>query len=187
MRITLHLLCTGLLLASSCISLFAQKISVGYDKSTDFRKFTTYTWAQPSAPPTRPLLYESVVGSVDYELKAKGLTRTDDHGDLILIPAGGMEFGLNVAAPAPYIPSYSGQPPVINATMWTGATGATNLTALYVPEGSLVLTFVDPRTDKIVWSGTVKEKLDTSNRKKALERVDNAIVKLLKRYPPPSK
>ena len=76
-----------------------------------------------SVPPARPLLYASIVGSIDQELKAKGLARTDNAGDLILIPAGGMEFGLTSVAGTPIMPSYGGSPAAIDATMWSGATG----------------------------------------------------------------
>src|ERR1700745_1601879 len=84
----------------------AQKVRVGYDKGTDFLKFRSYTWAAPAMPTTRPLLYASIMGWVDNELKAKGLTRTERDGDLVLIPAGGMEFGLNQAVATPILPTY---------------------------------------------------------------------------------
>ena len=139
-------------------------------------------------PPSRPLLYASIVGSIDHELKAKGLTRTDNGGDLTLIPAGGMEFGLSSAAGTPIMPSYGGAPPAIDATMWSGATGTSNLQhRAYVPEGTLVLNFVDRQSNKIIWAGTVKQKLEVENKKKSLELIDRAIAKLLKQYPPQKK
>jgi hypothetical protein len=48
---------------------FSQKVRVGYDKGTDFLKFRSYTWAAPTMPTTRPLLFESIVGWVDNGLK----------------------------------------------------------------------------------------------------------------------
>ena len=166
---------------------FAQKVRVGYDKGTDFLKFKTYTWTEPTMPTTRPLLYASVVGWVDQALKAKGLTRTERDGDLVLTPAGGVEFGLNMAVGTPILPTYGGQPPTVDATMWTGAGGPTNLMAPYVPEGTLVLTFVDGASNKVIWTGTVTEKLDVENKTKSLEQVDKAIAKLLKQFPPKKK
>jgi hypothetical protein len=59
--------------------------------------------------------------------------------------------------------------------------------APYVPEGTLALTFVDRASNKVVWCGTVTEKLDIENKKKSLERVDKAIAKLLKQFPPKGK
>ena len=175
-----------LIVASATYS-FCQKVRVGYDKGAAFVNFRTYTWAAPTMPTTRPLLYASIVGTIDHELKAKGLTRTERDGDLVLTPAGGMEFGLNVAVGTPILPTYGGAPPTIDATMWTGAGGPSNLMAPYVPEGTLALTFVDRTSNKVVWSGTVSEKLDIENKKKSLELVDKAIAKLLKQFPPKRK
>ena len=77
-----------LLLSALCTATFGQKIQVGYDKGVDFSKFTSYTLAEPTTPPTRPLLYASIVGSIDHQLTSKGLANTND-GDLIVIPTGG--------------------------------------------------------------------------------------------------
>ena len=174
------------MLATLSLSAWAQKVKVGYDKGTDFGKFNTYSWAAPSVPVTRPHLYDTVIGSVDMELRAKGLARVDREGDLILVPASGMEMNVNVAVGTPILPTYVGPPPTIDATMWTGATGPSNLMAPYVPEGTLVLTFVDRASNKEVWTGMVKEKLDLQNKMKSLERVQKAIAKLLKKFPPQS-
>jgi hypothetical protein len=166
---------------------FAQKVSVGYDKSADFSKYASYKWAEPALPPARPLLYASIVGSIDDALKAKGLARTDSTSDLILIPAGGMEFGLSSAAGTPIMPSYGGAPIAFDATMWSGAGGSANLTSSYVPEGTLVLNFVDRKANKVIWTGTVRQKLEVENKKRSLELIDKAIAKLMKQFPPQKK
>jgi hypothetical protein len=167
-----------------CANASAQKIRVGYDKGTDFHKFKTYSWGEPNMPPTRPLLYASMIGSVDEQLKAKGLTRVSGEGDLVLTPAGGMDFGLNVAAASPAPSTYGATPAAIDTTNWAGATGPPILMAPHVSEGTLVLTFVERATNKVVWTGTVNEKLDLENKKKSVERVDEAIIKLLRQFPP---
>ena len=165
-------------------TVFAQKVQVGYDKSVDFGRYKSYTVAQPAVQPSRQLLYASILGSVDHELKAKGLARTQSEGDLVLIPEGGTEFGLNQAAGTPISPTYSGVPPALNATMWTGAAGYAPSVGTFVPEGALRLDFVDRAANKVVWSGTVKVKLDIERKSKSLELIDKAVVKLLKQFPP---
>ncbi len=164
----------------------AQKVRVGYDKGTDFLKFKTYSWGEPTMPVTRPLVYAGIVGLIDMELKAKGLARAERDSDLVLIPAGGMEYGLNQAASAPILPTYGSQP-VIDSTNWMGPGGPSNLMAPYVPEGTFVLTVIDRVSNKMIWTGTVKEKLDIENKTKSLQRIDKAIVKLLKQFPPKKK
>lgn len=182
-RLCTHALLAALLFAHS----FAQKVSVGYDKGVDFSRYRSYTVAEPGTQPTRPLLYAAIVGSIDHELKSKGLERTQNDGDLVLVPAGGTEMGLNTAAGTPISPTYSGPPPAFDATMWTGAGGASGSMATYVPKGALTLNFVDRSANKVVWTGTVKVGLDIEHKKKSLELIDKAIVKLLKEFPPEKK
>lgn len=166
---------------------FAQKVQVGYDKSVDFSRYKTYTVADPGIQPARPLLYASIVGSIDHELTSKGFARTENDGDLILIPEGGMEVGFNQAAGTPILPTYSGPPPALDATMWTGTAAYAPSSGIYVPEGTLRLEFIDRTANKVVWSGTVKVKLDIERKTKSLELIDNAVIKLLKEFPPQKK
>ena len=168
-----------LLALFSTTSAFAQKVTIGYDKGANFSRYTSYTWTQPSMPPARPLLYATVVGTIEHELRSKGLSMTESDGDLILIPVGGLEFGLNSAAGTPILSTYSGPPPAIDATMWTGAGGSSSSMTTLVPKGGLTLNFVDRSANKVVWTGTVTVNLDIEKKKKSLELVDKAITKLL--------
>jgi len=151
---------------------FAQKIKVGYDKSIDFSKYKTYTWAKPDSPITHPLLYQNTVDQIDQELKPKGLQRTEKGGDLTLIAAGGIGFGYN-------------QPPAaeMNAAFWAGEEDPQILTAPLVGEGTLILEFVDRTLNKMVWRGTATEDIDPELAK-SLPRIEKAVTKLLKAYPP---
>jgi len=154
------------------VSTFAQKIKIGYDKSADFSKYKTYTWAKLETPTTRPLLYQNVVGQIDDELKAKGLQRTEKDGDLILIAAGGIGFGYNMP-PAPGM----------NAAYWSGKEDYQILTAPLVGEGTIILEFVDRAQNTMIWRGTAKENLDPEMAK-SLPHIEKAITKLLEGYPP---
>jgi hypothetical protein len=167
-------------------SCFAQKVQVGYDKTADFSKYKTYTRAAPTMPPTRPVLYQVVIDSIDNEMSSKGFTKIDKDGDLTMITAGGVEYGNNVAAGTPMIGTYSGPPPSMNATMWTGAEGPSSLQGPMVPQGTLVLELVDRSTNNVVWTGSVSQKLDIEKKEKSLELVGKAVVKLLKQFPPRS-
>jgi hypothetical protein len=165
---------------------FAQKVKVGYDKSTDFSKYKTYTWAKPETPVTRPMLYDTVVNTIDQELQTKGLQRIETNGDLTLIAAGGIEYGSNLAAGTPILPVYGGVPPDINATMWTGGNPSAVSAGPLVAQGTLVLEFVDRSENKVIWSGNVRQSVDPEQNNKSLDLVGKAIVKLLKGFPPKS-
>jgi Domain of unknown function (DUF4136) len=163
---------------------FAQKVKVGYDRTTDFSKYKSYSWAKPQTPVTRPLLYDTVVGTIDQELKAKGLARVETNGDLTLIAAGGIEFGSNLAAGTPVLPIYGGPPPDMNATMWSGANTSSVAAGPLVAQGTLVLEFVDRSENKVIWSGNVTRQFDPEQKQKSLDLAERAIVKLLKGFPP---
>jgi len=165
---------------------FAQKVEVGYDKTADFLKYKTYQWAEPTMPVTRPLLYATVVSSIDGELNSKGFTRIDKNADLVLIPAGGIGFATVVTGGKPLSPTFTGPPPSVNATVWTGAEGGGELMPA-VPDGTLVLEFVDRAANRIVWSGTVSQKLDIEEKNKSLDLAGKAAAKLAKQFPPKAK
>ena len=175
--------CACLCVAMCSSFSFAQKVKVGYDKTVDFAKYKTYSWTPPSVPITRPYLYQTVVATIDSELSSKGLTKVEKDGDLTLIGSGGLDFATTFAAGAPLDSTYSGTPPSMNATVWTGAQGSGQLMGM-VPDGTLALEFVDRSANKLVWNGTVNQKLDIQNKQKSLDRASQAVVKLLKQFPP---
>ena len=174
-----------LLFSVIAIASVAQKVKVGYDKSVDFSRFKTYTVAKPSMPSARPTLYAIVVESIDQELQKKGLNKVEEGGDLVLISGGGIEYGVGSAASTPIPSTYAGAPVSFDATMWTGAGGTAAPTSTYVPKGTLQLQFIDPSTHKIVWNGTLSEKLDSEKKKETMDRISKGITKLMEQFPPP--
>jgi hypothetical protein len=177
--------CVRFLVAAIATSAFAQKVRIGFDKSVDFSRYKTYSWAAPAMPPTRPLLYGTVVGTVDNELKSKGFTRTEKDGELTLIGAGGIDFAIAVSSGTPISSTYMGPLPTINATVWTGGEGSGDLMPA-VPDGTLELQFVDRSTNHVIWSGIVSQKLDIEQKQKSLKLASKAVVKLLNKFPPGS-
>ena len=161
----------------------AQKIDVGYDKGTDFSKYKTYSLQLPNIQPARPLLYESVVGSIKQDLEAKGLVAQEKGGDLTVIPAGGLDYGL---------PSYNPlvdtcdncQRPLQDPRQWSGSAPPMGSSGKPQPKGTLEISMVDRESNKLVWSGSVVQKLDQNKVEKSLQLVGNAITKLLREYPP---
>lgn len=167
---------------------FAQKIKVGYDKSVDFSKYKTYTLKLPPAPTSRPLLYASVVGSIRNGIQSKGLVSMEKGGDLTVIASGSIDYGLdsnrdpladsctNCQAPLTDPRVWSGNPPPLG-----GSSGKAQ------PKGVLELDIVERESNKVVWSGTVAQKLNPQKVDQSLQRVGAAIEKLLMEFPPKAK
>ncbi len=165
---------------------FAQKTKVGYDKSVDFSRFKTFTLRIPP-PSSRPLLHASVVGSIKNGLESKGLASKENGGDLTVIAAGSLDYGLNSAINPLADTCANCQAPQVDVLRWAGFKPPPGSSGKPQPKGVLELDIVDRESNKVVWSGTVMQKLDAQKPDQSLQRVGAAIEKLLLEFPPKSK
>jgi hypothetical protein len=161
---------------------FAQKVKVGYDKSANFSHYRSYTLQEPSAKPSRPILYASVMGTVKQELEAKGYVNVPKGGDLTLVPAGGIGYDLP-STPGLLSDSCANcKSPALDA-QWAGYMAPPGSSGKPPPKGTLELTFIDPASNKIVWNGIVTQKLDPHKQEKSIGQITTAIQKLLSNFP----
>ena len=162
---------------------FSQKIKTTYDKSVDFSRYKSYSWKEPEINPGRPLLYFTVVGAIKGGLETSGLTRMEKDGDLMVVAHGDLDYGLNNTGVTADSCKNCQSPAVDPRDL--GRTVAPNGSAgMPLPKGALELELVDRATNKVVWSGTVVQKLNPDKKQQALERADAAIRKLLAEFPP---
>lgn len=178
----LPVLLVFVVLSSTCG--FAQKIKVGYDKSADFSKYRSYTWNAPAITQNRPLLYANVIGAIRSELETKELVSKDKDGDLTLITHGGIDYGFGNSSGVTDDSCANCQKPLADPMEWTGQMGPPGAGGTGLPKGTLELQFIDRASNKVVWRGTVVQKLDPSKKEKSLEKVNTAIHKLMLEFPP---
>ncbi len=160
---------------------WAQKIKVGYDKSTDFSQFKTYSWLPHQGPESIPLLHAKIRLDIEYELDQKGLRKVANDPDLLVAYQGGVNTQSAGPAHDPGYTTTGGIPP-INSTMWGGSLPASSIDQ--VVKGTLAVTLVDARHKQTVWSGTAKAKLDYDKQEKMFDQVGKAITDMFKKYPP---
>ena len=166
---------------------FAQKVNVGFDKSVDFSKYKTFTFPEPGTPTGRPILYMTVVSTIRTELEAKGLKSVDKDGDLTVIARGGFAYGSSSDAGLTSDPCPNCQAPLRDPMEWTGEAAPPGISSTPLPKGILALNLVDRETNKLVWAGSVSQKLDPEKKQKSLEKAHAAIRKLLMEFPPKKK
>jgi len=163
---------------------FAQKVKTGYDKSADFSKYKSYTWLEPPLTQNRPLLQVTVASSIRAELQAKGLASMDNGGDLTLFAQGSLDYNMEAASGSTADSCKNCQAPLLDPRDWAGTTAPSGPGGTPIPKGTLQLEFVDRATNKVVWSGTVAQKLNPAKKQQALERAAAAIKALLMEFPP---
>jgi Domain of unknown function (DUF4136) len=111
--------------------------------------------------------------SVDSQMASKGMTKTDsDKADLYI----GYQSAVN------------------QETQWNAwgsrafGMGMGSWTSSTISVGTLVLDMYDPASKELVWTGSATKTIDpSSNHEKNQQRLDKAIAKLLKNYPPKQK
>jgi hypothetical protein len=159
------------LLSLAAVTLTAQDVQYNFMPRADFSKYRTYKWVNIGAHPDQ--MDAEIKQSVGSQLASKGLTNTDDdEADLYI--------GYQVA--------------VNQETEWntwgtrTSGTGMASWTSSTIGIGTLVLDMYDPGTKQLVWTGRATKTIDaSSDPEKHRKKLDKAIAKLLKNYPPKEK
>lgn len=172
----------GRILFLVCLALFAgtalsaQDVRYNFMPGTDFAKYHTYKWV-PIEGGSHPnqIADAQIKSSVDSQLAAKGLTKTDsDKADLLI--------GYQVAVDQQKQWNAYGMG---GGVRWGGTATAASST---IDVGTLVLDMYDPATKQLVWTGSATKSLDpSSNQEKNQKNLDKAMAKLLKNFPPPQK
>jgi hypothetical protein len=153
----------------------ADDVQINYLPKTDFSKFHSYRWViiegnQPNGPDAA--LDAEIKESVDSQLSAKGLTKTDaEDADLSI------DYQTAVDEPKEWNGygreggwSFNGMAP---------ATGST------IEVGTLVIDMYERDGKQLVWSGRVSKAVDPGkDSEKSQKELDKSAEKLLKDFPP---
>jgi len=161
------------LLLLTAVTLTAQDVRYNFMPKTDFSRYRTYKWVKIGNAHPDQIMDAEIKQSVDSQLAAKGMTKTDsDKADL-------------------YIGYQTAVDQEIQWDAWgtrSFGSGMGSWTSSTISIGTLVLDMYDPATKQLVWTGQATKTIDPgSNPEKNLKNVNNAIAKLLKNYPPKQK
>ena len=175
-RQNVRLLSSALVVALTLVTagtLAAQDVRYNFMPGTDFSKYHTYKWVNAGGDHPDQITDAEIKQSVDAQLAAKGLAKTDsDNADLYIgyqtavhqeqewDAWGSRAFGMGTAS-------------------WTSST---------ISVGTLVLDMYDPERRQLVWTGSASNTIDTgANHEKHMKKLNKAMAKLLKDYPPKQK
>ena len=149
----------------------AQELLANFLLGTDFSKYHTYRWIniEGGAHPNQSV-DARIKQSFDSQLASKGLSRSDDDkADLYV------EYQAAVDQKKDWKRYGDGG-------SWGEMAAATSPT---LDVGSLVLDIYDPTAKLLAWTGTATKILNPNrNEEENVKRLDNAIEKMLRNYPP---
>ena len=154
----------------------AQDVSTNVMPGTDFSKYHTYKWVLITGATTPNQIVDAQIkSSIDSQLAAKGLTKTDDDkADLFI------GYQVSIDQEKQWNAYGTG------GLRWGGGMGTA--TSSIISIGTLVLDMYDPATKQLVWTGRATKTLDPgNNQEKRQKNLNNAMAKLLKNFPPGQK
>jgi Domain of unknown function (DUF4136) len=152
----------------------AQQVAYNYMPGTNFSKYHTYKWVDiPSNVHPNQIVAQEIHDAVNNVLATKGFTlASGEQADLYVgyqcsvdrerqWNAWGMGGGLR----------------------WGGGMGTA--TSSTISNGMLAVDFYDPTSQQLIWRGSATQTLNPSgNPQKDMERLNKAVNKLLRRFPP---
>ena len=164
----------------------AQDVSYNYAREADVSKYKTYKWVDIEGSQVfNQLLDKDIRGAIEAQLATKGLTKSESDPQLFIayqlsINEEKRITSYNSGGYWPYGPGWRyGYGYGYAGPSMSTATSST------IHVGNLVLDIYDAEKKDLVWRGEASKTLSPSkdpdkNRKK----IDKAMAKLLKNYPP---
>jgi hypothetical protein len=158
-------------------SVRAQDVTYNSAPGTDFSKFKTYKWVKvEGAEYPDQILDGQIKQSIDSQLAAKGLTKTDsDTADLFVA------YQVSISQEKQWN-AYGG------GAGWRMGGGMATATSSTLQVGTLAFDVYDQAGKQLIWKGTATKTLNPpKDPDKKQKNLDKAVAKLLKNYPPPKK
>jgi hypothetical protein len=158
-------------LLTGCASM---SVKVDYDSEADFSAYKTFGWMKMKERPkysqkypNKALMEERIKRAVVREMEAKGYSFTDKKKpDIVIAYHIGMQDRVSVEH---YGYSY-----------WRRGPRRTEVHRY--KEGTLILDFVDPKGQQLVWRGWATGVISGPERME--EHIDNAVKSIIAKYPP---
>jgi hypothetical protein len=166
------------LLALVAGAAWAVSVSTNYLPETDFSGHRNYRWVLvEGAPAVDQITDQQIKQAVDKQLAAKGWTRTEgDDADTYVAYQIAVERRQQLNA-------YGTGGGYRYGWGWGG--GMTTVTTSTIDVGTLTLDFYAPRDKALIWRGSASDSLrKKSSPEKRQKRIDKAMTKLLKDFPP---
>jgi hypothetical protein len=166
MKLTRTLL--GLSLMLMAITVLGQKVTTDSAPSVDWSKFKTYSWGE-GTPAQDPLTAQRIVAGIDSQLAAKGYSKVESGGDLLVM--------YHVATDQQKSLNWN------NFGGWGrfGGMGSAQVDTVIV--GQLKVDLADSKAKQFLWRGTATDSV-SSDPKKNADKITKALTKMFQKWPP---
>ena len=174
-------------LLAACVGML--EVTSDYDSNFDYTKLGTYQWLPGKATiPGRDERYSDLLdsrlrGAIDRELAGKGYRMATAKPDFLVTYHVALEDKIDVRVINSYYGGY-GYRGYYGTAGWSTPRAETYQYRL----GTLIVDVIDAASSRLVWRGTVEGEADVyKDPKKREERLNEAVHKVLAKFPPQAK
>jgi len=149
------------------------RTSIDYDPGYDYSKLKTYRWIpNPGVEQANELFDKHFRKIMDEKLAAKGYSADENNPDFLVAYHGNVQSKVDVTNWGYRYPGWYG-----------------GIEVYQYEEGTLIVDFVDATSKNIIYRGTLTAEIDrrSSDFEKRQKRINEAVEKILKSFPPPRK
>jgi hypothetical protein len=138
-------------------------VKYDYNVNVDFAKLKSYDFSpMPTTVGIEELMMARIKAAIDTQLQAKNVKKTSNNPDFLVTV-----YGVRTR---------------IFTTAWRGFDSD-----LIIEKGKLVVEFVDPKTDQILWWGETRAILDPNTKpENETQMVNDVVHRILQKFPPAS-
>lgn len=166
------LLSIPLFVIALAAAVFADRVSVDYDHSENFKQLKTYSWSKVKT--ANSLWDDRVKEAVDKELSAQGWTQVPSGGDVSLVAVE------KTSVQQQYDTFYDG---FGGFRRFGGGFGEETTTVDNYKVGTLVISMFNANSRQLIWRGTSSSDL-SGNPEKNTKKLDKDVQKMFKHFPP---
>ncbi len=150
-------------------------VSYDYNENANFAHMKTYDWLAIKET-IDSISLRRIRNAVHHQLESKGMEVSSENPDfLIAVYLRSKERLTVVDYGGPQVYPYYGYGPYWGTP-----------TIRQYEEGTLLLDFVDAKSNQLIWRGSAKADLDSATTPEKRERIINeAVEKILENFPPP--
>ena len=183
----LLLLTVGLMACSSV------KVSTDHDKNTDFSSFKSYQWINAKTVTNKDAIQVSDImdmrirNTINKQLTVQGYQQSEGVADLQINYSVLTRDETDIQSYQTY-GGYSSRWGWGAGYGYRGMSGHSNTVIKTYQQGTLVIDFVDPKTNKLVWRGLGSDRIPSERTTENMDKLVSEMVQsILKKFPPKQK
>jgi hypothetical protein len=172
MRLSHYFLIVSFLTLAACSTI---RVANDYDPGYDYSKLKSFNWIpNPNAKQRSELVAKHFKNAMERQLSTKGIVLDEENPDFRIAYHGNVERRVQVTNWGYRYPGWYG--------------GGGGLDVYQYKEGTIVIDFIDAKSNEMIYRSSLSAEVDMyQDSQKRMERIEEAVTKIMEDFPPKTK